>query len=556
MGVLDWFKHRGHDPDEGLHVKTYGIIREGAQFPPADSIERLAKYKRAKKFFDGKQRDLYERATHLLKGTPHADQLEKLYIAINLADILVTKPADLLVGEPVRFETGKPDTSEEQKALNKYVEENDVNQLIHESTVANGYRGDAWFKVRYGYRQDFSEVKKLGLIDGDAPPGVEMEPIIEHVNANFVFPETSDGNVKTLKALNIAQVQWVETETTEIPYLLVERHIPGYIFYSKYRLYENGYDNSTGTPIQVFRIGELLPDGVETKYEETGLTHIPVFHAPYKSVDDSLFGIGLIEKLETVLSAINDRLVQIDYILYKHSDPVAFGPDLEGEGDSIQFGGRYIPVTKEDATPGYMTWNGQLDAAFKELDILFSNVFQMAETPQWLFGTTVSGESGAGTGTSHTDGAAIEARFMPILSKVKRIRTHYDKAIRDALWTCMLFDKQLGDLKVSEAVYPKAVWSDGLPKSAKELAEIMQIRTGGKPTIDVRTAIKMQDDVDDEKADETIRRIEDDEKSASGFVDSSIFNGEAGEPGIAKDEQTEDHDKAKDPEEVPKVDDE
>ncbi|AEB25381.1 MULTISPECIES: phage portal protein [Bacillus amyloliquefaciens group] len=526
MGVLGWFKHRDHAPDEGLHIKTYGIIREGAQFPPADSIERLAKYKRAKKFFEGRQRDVYERATQILKTSPQADQLEKLYIAINLADILVTKPADLLVGEPVRFETGKPDTSKEQRALNKYVEENDINQLIHESAISSGYRGDAWFKVRYGYRQDFSEVKKLGLIDGDAPEGVEMEPIIEHVNASCVFPEVSDSNVKSLKALNIAQVQWVETETTEIPYLLVERHIPGYILYSKFRLYENGYDNSTGTPIQVFRIGELIPNEGGTVYEETGLTHIPVFHAPYKSVDDSLFGIGVIEKLETVLSAINDRLVQIDYILWKHSDPTAYGPDLEGSGDSVQFGGKYIPVTKDDTTPGYMVWQAQLDAAFKELDVLFSNVFQMAETPQWLFGTTISGDNSGGTGTSHTDGAAIKARFMPILSKVKRVRTHYDKAIRDALWTCMLLDKKIGDLNVEEAVYPKAIWSDGLPKNEKELAEIMQIRTGGKPTIDVRGAIKQQDDVDDEKADEIIRRIEEDEKTTSGFVDGSIFNKE------------------------------
>ncbi|PQB09849.1 portal protein, partial [Bacillus velezensis] len=194
--------------------------------------------------------------------------------------------------------------------------------------------------------------------------------------------------------------------------------------------------------------------------------------------------------------------------------------------DSVQFGGKYIPVNKDDPTPGYMVWQAQLDAAFKELDVLFSNVFQMAETPQWLFGTTISGDNSGGTGTSHTDGAAIKARFMPILSKVKRVRTHYDKAIRDALWTCMLLDKKIGDLNVEEAVYPKAIWSDGLPKNEKELAEIMQIRTGGKPTIDVRGAIKQQDDVDDEKADEIIRRIEEDEKTTSGFVDGSIFNKE------------------------------
>lgn len=521
MGFTDLFKHRNHEPDDGSHTKTYSIIRPGAQFPPADSIERLAKYRRMKKLFEGRHRDVYERATDILKDSPQAEQLKKLYIAVNLADILTTKPADLLVGEPVQFESGLPDDSEEQKALNRYVEENDINQLLHESATANGFRGDSWFKVRYGYRQDFSEVEKLGL---PVPADAEMEAIIEHVSAGAVFPEFSVGNVKKLKAVNIAQVEWVETEKTEIPFLNVERHVPGYIIYSRYQMYENGVDTSTGTPVSVYKIGKQLPTGREEDIEETHLPHIPVFHVPYKSIDDEFFGIGGLEKLETVFAAINDRLVQIDYILWKHSDPTAYGPEIQDDGNTVQFGGAYIPVGKEDVTPGYMVWQAQLDAAFKELDVLFSNVFMMSETPQWLFGTTMSGDNSGGTGTSHTDGAAIKARFMPILSKVKRIRAHYDKAIRDALWTCMLLEKAVKRIKIDEAVYPRAIWNDGIPQNEKELAEIMEIRTAGKPTIDVRGAIKAMDDVDDEKADEIMRRIEEDETSANGFVDASIFN--------------------------------
>jgi hypothetical protein len=134
------------------------------------------------------------------------------------------------------------------------------------------------------------------------------------------------------------------------------------------------------------------------------------------------------------------------------------------------------------------------------------------------------GDSG-GTGTSHTDGAAIKARFMPILSKVRRIRNHYDKAIRDALYTCYLFDSQFGEYE-GESVYPKIVWKDGIPKNEKEEAEIMQIRTSGKSTLDVQSAIKRQDEVDDDKAKEIMSRIEDDETAAMGTVDSSIFNQE------------------------------
>lgn len=498
------------------------LFEKGAQYPPSDSIERLSKYKRMRKLFDGKQWEVYERASDILKdGSPtQAEQLRKLYIAVNLADILATKPADLLVGEPPQYETGLPDNTEEQRTLNSYVEENDLNTLIHESAIGNGIRGNAWIKNRFGYRQDFSEVLEIG---GEIPDDVEMEPIIEHVNANHVFPEISRGNAKKFKAVNIAREEWIMTNGEEIPFLNVERHIPGYILYYRYRLHEYDVDNSYGVPIQVFQVGERVSTDRDEDIVPTGVNQILVHHAPYKSVDDTWEGIGGLEKIESVFAAINDRLVQIDYILWKHASPTAYGPDLETSGQDVRFGGgMYIPITKEDAQPGYMTWGAELDAAFKELDVLLSIVFQMSETPQWLFGTTMSGDNSGGSGTSHTDGVAIKARFMPILSKVKRIRVHYDKAIRDALYVAQLLDVEHGG-KDFEPVYPTINWRDGIPKNAKEEAEIMQIRTGGRATIDVQSAIKQQSEVDDDKAKEIMNRIEEDEKK-DGLVEPSIFN--------------------------------
>jgi hypothetical protein len=509
-------------------VFTYNSFQPGEQFPPLQHRERISKYKRLKKLFQGKQFEVYERASKLLKDTPHAKQLEQLYIAVNIADILVTKPADLLVGEPPSFESGLPDNSDQQQAINSYVEENDLVKLIHESAIGNGYRGDAWVKTRYGYRGDFSEVLKMG---GALPDGITMEPIIEHIAAENVFPEISRGNVKSFRAVNIATVEYVVDGKSEKPFLNVERHIPGYIIYERYRLFEfeGGIDTRWGYPLQCWTIGERVATGREEDFVETGVPHLLVHHIPYKSVDDDWEGIGGLEKLESLLAAINDRTVQIDYILWKHSDPTAYGPDLDSgpSGDAqVRLGGAYIPVSKEDVAPGYMVWDGQLTAAFKELEVLLGLVYQMSETPQWLFGT-VLGDNSGGTGTSHTDSASIKARFMPILSKVKRIRTHYDKAIRDALWTCQLLDIAHGD-GAFEAVYPTINWQDGIPKNAKEEAEIMQLRTGGKANLDVQSAIKRQDGVDDEKAKEIIARIGEDEKNANGFVNASIFNAPTG----------------------------
>lgn len=517
------------------------LFEPGASYPPSRDIERLARYKRGRTIFDGRLYEIYDRASELLKDTPHAAQLSKLYIAVNIVDALVTKPADLMVGEPPTYESGQPDDAIEQQRLASIVEENDMNTLIHEVVTGAGIRGDSFLKTYYGRRQDVSETKAAGL----TAPATANEPIIEAIDAAIVFPELSRGSRKRYKAINIAYVEWVlvqkapglerylsrkDDKYTEIPFLVVERYIPGYIVYSRYRLSENGVDTSYGVPIPLFKIEEEVATGRDSDVEETGIPELLVQHIPYKTVDDDWRGIGGIEKLESVLAAINDRLVQIDYILWKHADPLAYGPDMEPDADgdrAMHFGGKYIPVTKDDATPGYMTWEGQLESAFKELDILLGLVYQISETPQWLFGTTLAEDKG-GSGTSHTDGAAIKARFMPILSKVKRIRNHVDRAVRDALWIAMKLENEANDgvdgFEPYEPVYPKITWRDGIPRDEKAEAEIFQIRTGNKATVDVKSAIKRMDGLDDSHADEIISRIGDDEKAAAGTVDGSIFN--------------------------------
>lgn len=505
------------------------LFDTGAQYPPAADIERIAKYKRGKAIFDGKLYEVYERASELLKDTPFANQISKLYIAVNLVDVLLTKPADLMVGEPPTYESGNPDKSPEQRALNRIVEENDINRLLHEIVIGAGYRGDAWLKSYYAISQDFTETRALGL----ELPAVAPEPIIEAVDATYVFPELSRGSRKKFKAINYAWVEWVETEKDEIPFLNVERHIPGYIVYERFKLTPAGVDTRFGVEIPIFTIGEKVGTGRDEDIVETGVPQFLLHHIPYKTTDADWAGISGIEKIESVLAAINDRLVQIDYILWKHADPTAYGPELPSEKDgSIRFGGKYIPVGKDEQTPGYMTWNSQLEAAFKELDILLGIVYQMSETPQWLFGTTLSEDKG-GTGTSHSDGRAIKSRFMPILSKVARIRIHVDNAIRDAIWTAMELEvfanEGVEGFEKYEPIYPKVHWADPLPRDEKEEAEIYAIRTGQKATLDVRSAIKRMDGVDDIEADEVISRISEDDERVSGFVDSSIFNEDDGD---------------------------
>jgi hypothetical protein len=323
-------------------------------------------------------------------------------------------------------------------------------------------------------------------------------------------------------------VEWItQPNGKEIPYLNVERHLAGYIQYQRFELSIEGHvNNEYGVPITQYEILKEVPTGRAQDLVETGVPFILVHHIPFKSTDDRWQGISGIEKVEGLIGAVNDRLAQLDYILLKHSDPTVYGAALNGS-ENLSWGGRYIPVEKNDVPPAYMTWDGKLDGAFKQLELLINLVFQVAETPQWLYGTTI-GNAG-GTGTSHTDGAAIKARFMPILSKVKRTRTHVDKSMRDALYAAQLLEnfanEENTEFEQYEAIYPKIRWRDGIPTNAKEMAEVMNIRTGGRPTLDQRTAIKEADGLDDTQVEEIMRRIEQDEEKDQ-LASPSIFNEE------------------------------
>ena len=513
------------------------LFKPGGIYPSneQETLERIAKYERGRKFFEGRQRELYERAAEVLKNGPHSKYMNSLYIAVNLQDILLTKPADLMFGEPPIYDVSQEDDSPTKQALNEIVERNRLNKQGHELVIGGGYRGDSWIKTRYGYRDDFSEVPLELLPEGMAPEDffdVDMEPIIETVPAKYVFPEVSARDKNKFKAITIAFVEWVKDgvvvrtgtdneedkpgeisiDAEEVPYLFVERHVPGFIFYERFRLYPRGVDVVDDVPLDTFTIGDRVPTGMDEDVVLTGLNYIPVWHIPYKSTDEGWEGISGIEKVESVIQAINDRLVQIDYVLWKHGDPPAYGPRLQQSGGENQWAGRYIPLDNKDVpAPGYMQFDSKLDGHFKELDYLLNVLYQMAETPQWLFGTTLTEGSG-GTGTSHTDGVAIQARFMPILSKVKRIRIHVDYAYKQAIKAALEL-KQIND---DESIVPEAPsiqWKDGIPKNKKEEAEIMAVRTGSKPTLDVKSAIKRMDEVEDEDAQDIIGRIVEDEEA-------------------------------------------
>ena len=67
----------------------------------------------------------------------------------------------------------------------------------------------------------------------------------------------------------------------------------------------------------------------------------------------------------------------------------------------------------EENPPGYVTWDGQLEAAFKQIDLLMEQLYILSETSAAAFGQLKAGLAESGT--------ALRRLMMAPLAKVNSI---------------------------------------------------------------------------------------------------------------------------------------
>ncbi|WP_246147094.1 phage portal protein [Bacillus massilioanorexius] len=307
--------------------------------------------------------------------------------------------------------------------------------------------------------------------------------------------------------------------------LNVESHYPGRIEYSSYEI-EPFHHSSFENAVTDWKIIRKLQTEKETVL--TGINEPLIVHVPNFSTDDDWQGIDDISENETIFAEIDNRLAKIAEILDKHSDPAMAVPQgslIEDErGEPIFHVGRdkiFEVESKNEVIPQYITWNGQLDAAFRELDVLLDHLLIVSELPPVALGKTDSGTSGS-------SGFAIKWRMNSLLAKINRKRQYYDKALKYVLTIAQKLEHVNAETKPNyEVTIPKIKFQDGLPNDELETANITSIRTGGKATQSQLSAIMEVHGYTEEQARIELARIEAEEK-AQGFVDSNVFNTENG----------------------------
>lgn len=446
-----------------MRPEDIAFLQPGQSWPPVDSVERLNRYIANQNLFAGKHNLVYKDWARLFRE----DLKATIEIITNFPGAVSKLYSDLLFGELPKF---KAADAEAQEWLDDFVERNRLHQLNYAAALAQSYRGEAIYKLR--------------LIDG--------EVVAEVVPATIWFPIVDEDNVTEALGHVLAWVKTVKAGNREVNYLRAEIHFPGSIHQRAWVL----KNNQIGQPVELSTLYANPPEADQL----TGVDEPLIVVIPNLKTDDTIFGQDDYSEADTLFQELNARLSQISRVLDKHTDPNMYGPDI-GEYDpatgatNVRMGGKYFTVPPGENPPGYLTWDAQLSANWEYLDRILNSLYIVTDTNAAAFSLMASG--------SVPSGAALKRLLLRPLARTNRKRLYFETGLK------RLF--KLAAKLAGKDIDVEIEWQDGLPQDPYEAAQIEQIRTGGKATSSVRSAIMRLDGVSREGADAEIAAIAEDE---------------------------------------------
>jgi hypothetical protein len=408
-------------------LTSINFLSHGNPWPPPTEAERIERYAQNRLLFEGKHEQVYKDWIRLLRE----DQKATLEMVLNWHKRLTLLFADLLLGEPPKITAGNKD-SQEQEAVERIIEDNGLFNVAYEVALDVSRYGTGLFKIRYDGR---------AIIEGQQPA--------------IWFPVVKPDNIKEIQAHVLAWTYEEDTQergkTVTKKYLQTEIHERGKITTAKY-------------PIENNIIGPAL----EYQETETGVDEFLIVPVNNIVTTDRVTGLDDYSDLDSIIQELEVRIAQISRILDKHADPNMYGPDSALEQDTTgqwtyRGGGKYFPVGEGEQPPGYVTWDGQLEAAYKQIDLLMEQLYILSETTAAAFGQLKAGLAESGT--------ALRRLMMAPLAKVNRIRMRFDPALKEVLWLASLLEKAQGMAGSVELTDIHIDWKDGLPDDENELTQ-------------------------------------------------------------------------------------
>lgn len=479
--------------------------KETEVWPPRDdeTKERFERYDRYKLLFRAKHEEVFER---LQRWMEDQGDLGITYIVCNFAGLISKIAADMLFGEIPYFVAGE-EGSEEQESLIEIVKKNYLHTINYEMALSGSWRGESIYKVRFGSLF----VKGKGEIPSS---------IIEPADPKTFFPVLDEDNVRSLRGADFA---WIKRHKGK-KYLRVERHSPGLIQNELYLL--DGEAIISRVPLHSIEDYKEVPDS-----EETGFPGMLFQFVPNMRTDDEFWGISDYDGMEGIFDELNNRVSRISRVLDKHESPKLILPPGILQEDPYNPGRWY--VEKEDLEaievnpealgngqandlPRYLTWDAQLEAAFKQIDKILELGMMMSETNMDAFGLGKSGMA--------ESGRALKFRLLRTISKINRKKLYFDQALKNILYTAQFLESIHAGGPSPEELEYRIEWQDGLPNDNYEMAQIESLRAGGSPLTSIESSIRRLDGLRGEGLEKELERIKEDESQSRGT--SSVSNPE------------------------------
>lgn len=508
-------------------------LDSGQPFPPLKERDRIRRYIENEALFDGEHfgdvlrtRDnvymneggicVYQQcAERISKVIGNFEDVISFPVLLNYQRLMSMKMADLVCGE---YPTITGANSKENQAIKDCRDYTEFDSKAYSTVIDISRYGDAIWRI---YLDD-SGRKTFTCWDPK-----EWYPIVSQDGTNTITAHVLCWRVNLTESATDLPPEW------ELHCQIHWATGPDVGTY-EYRIYDL---NGEGTAIIRLKHSEVV---------NTGLDSCAVIHNKCFSTTSSVYGYDDYMPVDSILAEIMTRIGQISVILDKHADPNITGPVSmltmnPTTGERYLAPGKFFAISIGEQEPKYMTWDGQLTAAFEQLEFLINQLYILSEMGAALLG-------GQGDSGDAISGAAMRFKMVNPLAKARRIANSMSLSV------CKLFSELSSDAEVEEddsddsstltqsiedsgmyssgdgpqnpvrgmeykkekeeLVLPIPVrnisvfWSDGLPDDPRENIENCKLATGATKMMPLETGIMEYFGRTNEEAQQWLRKID------------------------------------------------
>lgn len=411
-------------------------------YPPRAEKKRIDRYKLNEQLFMSEHTDALREYFHdIARRTRKKDY--QVDTVINYQQLLSKKTADFVCGEPPEIET-ELDTD----ALDALLDHQRWGVKLYEAFIDVSRFGNAVLKILGNRLTAVSPAYWFPIVDP-----TDLKTVTRHVIAYPVEPDES-GAFRGLYA---------------------EIHDIGGVEVRRY-----AFDGDTG------RIGALQSSAVSA----TGLDDFAVQVLTNITHSGSIYGVDDYGAINSIVAKIMWRLHCIDTVLDKHSEPSVSGPssalsyDEKFKAYYLDLGNYFTRNNADDPDVKYITWDGGLDSAYKEIELLLNQLYTISEMGQAFMEGGGGGEASSGT--------ALKLRMVSPRIKAARLVGINDGAVKKVI--ALLAAVNGLHIKADEI---SLTWKDGLPDDEIEQLNALVTATGG-PVMSRFAALKRMGQTDEE----------------------------------------------------------